>query len=96
MWLGVRSGALALACVAISGVLLALVWAGASGRLAPALSNMASISKGVLGAARMGGSLDDARLGLPETSSMQKIPYGLAIAAGTVLAALTLPLWRSA
>ena len=96
MWLGVRSGAIVLASVALSGVLLALIWAAASGRLAPALENMASISKGVLGAAGSRGSMSEARLGLPEPSSMQKIPYGLAIAAGTVLAALGVLLWKNA
>ena len=96
MWLGVRSGAVVLASVAVSGVLLGFIWAAASGRLAPALANLASISRGVLGAAGSRGSLGDARLGLPEPSSMQKIPYGIAIAAGTVLAALGVLLWKSA
>jgi|SRR5688572_1206705 len=96
MWLGVRSGAILLASVALSGVLLAIVWAAASGRLAPALDNMASISRGVLGAAGSRESPSEARLGLPDPSSMQKVPYGLAIAAGTVLAALGVLLWKSA
>ena len=96
MWLGVRGGAFVLASVALSGVLLGFIWAAATGRLAPALENMASISKGVLGAAGSRGTLSDARFGLPAPSSMQKIPYGLAIAAGTVFAALAVLLWKSA
>jgi len=96
MWLGVRGGAFVLASVALSGVLLGFIWAAATGRLAPALENMASISKGVLGAAGSRGTLSDARFGLPVPSSMQKIPYGLAIAAGTVFAALAVLLWKSA
>lgn len=89
-WLGVVNGLVALAAVAASGVVMALCFALAAGRLREAAGNVAGAGWAVVLIA-----LGRRRLPVPEASGTpQRMPYGLAIFVGVVLAAGSVLLWR--
>jgi len=90
--LGLRTGALALLAVSLSGVVLALAFAARRRRLETALANVASIARGALLPGVGVGSWHDVRDLVSSADDGQKMPYGLAIFLGCVAAA-TLWAW---
>jgi prepilin peptidase CpaA len=93
-WLGVRDGLSALIWVVICGGLIGIVFALVRKRLPDVFRNLAGMASGLLvtvGFARHGVGWVG---GLPETPSMVRMPYALAILAGVCLAAGGLELWR--
>lgn len=95
-WLGLKQGVIALVCVASAGVVLALAKAIKERRLKSVLSNV-SISFYLFLLSVAGGrkpSLADAGGNIDaEPSDQLEVPYGVAIAAGVVIAAAIVGLW---
>lgn len=85
-WLGLAWGAVALVTVCLAGVVLALAWSAAQRRLGPLLASLSHLLRGALLPFFGTGSLRDLPGLLPPTDDGDKLPYGIAIAAGTVLA----------
>lgn len=98
-WLGLLDGAIALAAVCVAGMVLAVAFAARKRRLRAALGNVTGAAFGLLPTVFGSGSLreagrDVART-LPAADEGQKMPYGLAISAGTLLAAGVLWIWKT-
>lgn len=92
-WLGVLSGAVALGCVALAGVVMALGFAIARGRLRCVAANIAEVVR--LAAYRLT-SRNWRGLSLqPSRHEMHKMPYGPAIFAGVCFGAAGVLLWRT-
>ena len=85
-WLGLAWGAVTLVMVCLAGVALALAWSAAHRRLRPLLAGLSHLLRGAVLPFFGTGSLRDLPTLLPPTDDGDKLPYGLAIAAGTVLA----------
>jgi prepilin peptidase CpaA len=91
---GLVQGLLVLAAVALCGVALGLVQAHAAGRSRQALAAGGDFAR-VMAARIFGGQAFDPAVALPPIGpSAQHVPYGLAICAGTFLAALGALSWR--
>ena len=99
-WLGVVLGAATLVAVCLCGIVLAIAYAAAKGRLASVLLNVSGAAKGFLaplftrGSTR--GSLRGAAQSMPAKEGALQMPYGVAIFAGAVLAAGGAWFWRTA
>ena len=91
-WVGTIGGTIALGSVAAAGALLGLALVLAEGRVARFRTNIAGLGAGltcvVLGRPRT------AALLLPDRTSMQTMPYGVAIFLGTLGAAIGVWLWH--
>ena len=85
-WLGLVWGVVTLVAVCLAGVLFAFLWAGARRQLGPLLGNLSLLVRGAVLPFFGTGSLRDVPALLPATDDGEKLPYGLAIAAGTVVA----------
>lgn len=85
-WLGLAWGAVALVAVCLAGVLLALLWSAAHRRLGAVVGSLSLLVRGALLPFFGTGSLREIPQLLPPTDEGDKLPYGLAIAAGAVLA----------
>src|SRR5262245_37014474 len=85
-WLGLVQGALVLCCVCMAGVVLALVWAAAGRRLSQVLLHVRIVARGAALPFLGAGSLRDVPSLIPTPDECQKMPYGLAIAAGVLIA----------
>lgn len=95
-WLGLVSGAIALAAVSLSGVVFALAFALGRGRMAEVVANVTGVAKGCLAPVFARGSVRDASFALPGGEGDRlRMPYGLAIFAGVCLAAGGEMLWRT-
>jgi prepilin peptidase CpaA len=92
-WLGLVQGTLVLCCVCLAGIALALVWAAAGRRLSQVLSHVGLVARGAALPFFGAGSLRDVPSLIPTPAECQKMPYGLAIAAGVVIAFAARPLW---
>ena len=94
-WLGLINGLAALACVAVAGIVLAIMSAIIRKRTREVSINVAGMTQGLFMTAltrrKFVGSLS------PETSAepMLTMPYGLAICAGTCAAAVGVLLWQA-
>jgi prepilin peptidase CpaA len=97
IWLGVVNGLAVLACVALSGVIMGVIWALARRQLRELGANLTDI---VLHALRW--LAGDRKLPAvlvqeqnpPQTSPRRTMPYGVAILAGVCIAAMGISLWR--
>jgi Flp pilus assembly protein protease CpaA len=85
-WLGLASGAVTLAAVCISGLFLALIFALSAGRLRLTLRNVVTRMRAMLVGLCTGTA--DLRASRSQAGETQTLPYGLAIATGTILAAV--------
>jgi prepilin peptidase CpaA len=98
-WLGVVDGFTTLLAVCLAGMILGVVFAAARKRLGSVLANLRSAAFGLLQPVFGGGKLASARRdvarALPAADDGQKMPYALAISAGTVLAAGASWIWRT-
>jgi prepilin peptidase CpaA len=93
-WLGVVQGVATLFAVCLCGMVLAIVFACAKGKLRSVLANLSGTARGVLQPVFGTGSIRDAARLLPGPSEGIRMPYGLAIFAGTALAACGTWMWR--
>jgi prepilin peptidase CpaA len=86
-WLGLVQGALVLAAVAASGVVLAAAYAARHGRLGEVLATLGGSVRALLAPVFGAGSLRDLPGHLPDPARGLKMPYGIAIFAGALLGA---------
>jgi prepilin peptidase CpaA len=98
-WLGVVDGFVTLLAVCLAGMVLGVVFAAAKRRLGAVLHNLTGAAFGLLQPVFGGGTLRGARgdvaRALPAVDDGQKMPYGLAISAGTLVAAGASWIWRT-
>ena len=94
-WLGLINGAVALAAVALCGMVLAVAFALARRRMGAALANIGSALRGAYLAFWSPKGMETAALLMPASQSMQKIPYAVAIFGGILMAGGGLLLWRA-
>ncbi len=94
-WLGVKNGLAALMVVCVVGIVLAVAFALAKGRMQAVLRNMAMMAFAGLFVVLGRGRPKDARALWPDSDKMQAMPYGVAIFSGVCLAALGVFLWRA-
>ena len=97
-WLGVVSGIAVLLAVCLCGMALAIAFALSKRRLGAALANISGAVFGLLQPVFGHGKLRQAgreavRL-MPGAGESQQMPYGLAIFAGSAVAAGTLWMWK--
>ena len=93
-WLGVVNGLIALASVALAGVVMAIVWAIARRSVPEVLSNVTLIVSGTLAGWFRGGALGDSDGVVARPGSLQTMPYGIAIFIGVCAAAAGVLIWR--
>jgi Flp pilus assembly protein protease CpaA len=94
-WLGVVWGTVALFSVSVTGIVFAFAFARARNKLETVLADTRATARGVVLSVLGGGSLRQAAGLLPLPEDGQKMPYGIAIFAGVVLAAGGAWVWRS-
>jgi prepilin peptidase CpaA len=98
-WLGVVDGFVTLLAVCLAGLVLGILFAAAKRRLRTVFGNLAGAAYGLLQPVFGGGTLREARgtvaRSLPAVEDGQKMPYGIAICAGTVVAAGASWIWRT-
>lgn len=85
--LGLRAGATTLTCVCLMGIVLAVAWAHHKRSLRGSLINVHAFAIGVIQPLLGQGKMRDAIDHLPPPDAGEKMPYGLAICAGVLLAA---------
>ena len=93
-WLGLVNGLVLLAAVCLAGLVLALMVSVASGNLVRTLRNVWDIMTVFIVRMFTFGRLN-LPVQLPVAKDMRKIPYGVAIFLGTVLAATGIFIWRN-
>ena len=93
-WLGVRNGAVALFAVALAGILLAVGFAVAKRRVGSVAGNMGRIFSAFMFLV-VRRRLSEAQGLLPETATMEKVPYAVAVFAGVCIAAGGLFIWQT-
>jgi prepilin peptidase CpaA len=94
-WLGLINSGILLASVCICGIVLAFAFAISKGKFRETLENISLMLVCWTAAIRFGGK--DAVLtakAAPAVSGMTKIPYGVAILAGALVAAGGISIWR--
>jgi prepilin peptidase CpaA len=94
-WLGLVQGALVLAAVALCGVALAALFAARHGRLGQVRAALAGSVRAVLAPVFGAGSFRDVPAHLPDVAAGLKMPYGVAIFAGALLAAVGSWVWQA-
>ena len=98
-WLGVVDGFVTLLAVCLAGLVLGVVFAATKRRLGAVLRNVLDAAWGLIQPVFGGGTLREARAdvarALPSVDDGQKMPYGLAISAGTLVAAGAAWIWRT-
>jgi prepilin peptidase CpaA len=94
-WLGPVGGVITLATVALAGGILAIGLAIAQRRGGVLAANLGAAALGVTGLMRGDLRRDDARALMARDEQMQLMPYGVAIAAGVLLAAGGVWLWHA-
>jgi prepilin peptidase CpaA len=85
-WLGVVNGLAALLAVCLCGMVIAVVFAASKGRLGTVVWNLSGTVFGLLGPTAGLASVREAGRLAPRPHEGLKMPYGLAILAGTALA----------
>jgi prepilin peptidase CpaA len=93
-WLGLINGLVALAAVAVAGIILAVGYAAARGRGSEVVSNVRGMAQGLLLAGATRGKLSGTLAVDPASPARLRMPYGLAIFAGVFIAAIGVLLWR--
>ncbi len=93
-WLGLWAGLVVLVGVAISGGVLAIVYAVAKGRGLALASNLRVMTSSWTTAAFGATRWQDVSRAMPPQNLMQVMPYGVAIFTGTCLAGLGVWLWQ--
>ena len=86
-WAGAAGGTVVLLCVALAGGVVALGYAVARGQLLAAAGNVLVTMSGAVFLLRGGGRLRDRQDAIPRYAGKEGIPYGVAIALGTAVAA---------
>ena len=94
-WLGTVNGLVVLLAVCVCGMVLAVIAAARKRRLGAVLGNVSGAMIGLLQPVFGVGSLRDAGRLMPAAGEGQQMPYGLAIFAGTAVAAGGLWLCRT-
>jgi prepilin peptidase CpaA len=92
-WLGLVAGFITLCTVAIAGMILAVCYAVAYRKTGQAMQNLKGMTIGLVLVAFRVGKLSEVSASA-DSENMQKIPYGLAIFAGTVLAGSGVWIWH--
>lgn len=92
-WLGFMQGAIVLVAVALAGVLFAVLYARSKHRLREVGANLSSGSKAMVAPLFGAGSVRDIAAHLPKPREGLRMPYGIAIFAGVLLAAAGRFLW---
>jgi prepilin peptidase CpaA len=93
-WLGLVNGLVLLMAVCLMGVVVALAVSVASGKLVSTLRNVWDIMFVLIVRMFTFGRLN-LPVQLPVAKDMRKIPYGVAIFLGTVLASIGIFIWRT-
>ncbi len=93
-WLGLINGLATLFVVSLAGIVMAVVCSLAKQKALTVFRNIALIIYGLVFMLAAGRRALRAKLTLPATEKMQTMPYGVAIFAGTCLAAVGVTLWR--
>ncbi len=93
-WVGLAGGTAVLLTVTAAGIVLAVVHMLSQRRTRAVFANLAGIATGVLFVVMRHGQLEDVPRVQP-TESMETVPYGVAIFAGTAAAALGVLLWHA-
>src|SRR5262249_36502405 len=92
-WAGLVPGLIVLVLVALSGVILGVVFAMAKGQLRTTMNRVSAVAYQTIPAAA---TLSSVPKVLPmDEKQMQPMPYGLAIFAGVCLAAGGVLIWRA-
>ena len=86
-WVGAAGGTVVLLCVALAGGVVALGYAVARGQLLAAAGNVLVTMSGAVFLLRGGGRFRDRQDAIPRYAGKEGIPYGVAIALGTAVAA---------
>jgi hypothetical protein len=87
---------IALLCVCLAGIVLAVAFSIMKGRVKETAANLSGIAYGVLFAAVTRGKMSDPlRAGSSSQTAMMTMPYGLAIFVGVCAAAVGVLLWRT-
>jgi prepilin peptidase CpaA len=94
-WLGMRNGLAALMAVCVVGIVVAVAFALAKGRMQAMLRNLTMIVFAALLVLLCRGRVVEAQRFLPATDKMQTMPYGVVIFLGVCLASLGVFLWRA-
>ena len=87
-WLGVVHGAWTLVSVCLAGVVMALVWAAYRSQLVLALSRVGDLVRSVAVPISQRELPRNATAWIPVPEDSEKMPYGTAIAIGTLISAL--------
>jgi Flp pilus assembly protein protease CpaA len=92
-WLGWRTSVPTLACVAIAGLVLAVVYSLSKRQLRVSLKNLSRIVQALIFWVFGKFRLSDAQVLLPEPKELQAMPYGVSIFVGVCAAAGGSLLW---
>jgi prepilin peptidase CpaA len=84
--LGLAQGLLVLVCTSLAGVVLAILWEARRGRLGRLPGSLAVAAQGLLGPLSPGRRPPPAELLELTADNSRKMPYGLAILSGAILA----------
>jgi prepilin peptidase CpaA len=93
-WLGIIYGTGVLVAVCLCGVILAVVWSASKQQLSSVLATVSGAAKGMLHPLFGVGSYRDLPGLMPSPEQGLKMPYGLAILAGTFVAGGGFFLWK--
>ena len=94
-WLGVVNGCATLLAVCVAGAVLGLAYALFKRQAGAVMMNMVLICSGLFSFASGRRKWSEAAQLIPDPKHMLKIPYGVAVFAGVILAACTLALRKS-
>ena len=94
-WLGLVYGTATLVTVCLSGVIMGLIYAASARRLGAVGATMSTLVRAAIYPLFKAGSLRDVPHLLPQEKDSQTMPYGLAILAGVVIAAIGAWCWRA-
>ena len=86
-WVGAAGGTVVLLCVALAGGVVALAYALARRQLLSTAGNVLVTMSGAVFLFRGGGRFRDRQDAIPRYAGKEGIPYGVAIALGTAMAA---------
>lgn len=92
-WLGFLQGAVVLGSVALVGVVFAVVYARSKNRLREVAGRLSAGSKALVAPVFGAGSVRDVAAHLPKPREGLRMPYGIAIFAGVLVAAAWKFLW---
>ena len=94
-WLGLVYGTATLVTVCLSGVVMGLIYAASARRLGAVGATMSTLVRAAIYPLFRVGSLRDVPHLMPTEKESQTMPYGLAILAGVVFAAIGAYFWQA-